>query len=265
MTARLARITLFPIKSLDGVEVDRAQVLASGALENDRRWAFFDDQQRYINGKNRPEVLKIRSQMSAGFDRLTLQTATTPAREFDLRDRSGLEAWMSAYLGKAVLFREDRQQGFPDDLDSPGPTIVSTATLETVASWFPGMELDELRRRLRTNLEIEGVPAFWEDQLFAEDATQTIPFQLGDVIFLGVNPCQRCSVPTLDSQTGSKTDRFQQIFVEKRRETMPDWVAKNRFNHHYRLTINTRTSPQMATTTKSELRINDRLIIPNPK
>ncbi len=50
----------------------------------------------------------------------------------------------------------------------PEPTVISTATLEAITTWFPGLNLDQIRIRLRTNLEIGGVPAFWEDQLFAE-------------------------------------------------------------------------------------------------
>jgi uncharacterized protein YcbX len=34
----LDRITLYPVKSLDGVDVEEACVLPSGGLEFDRRW-----------------------------------------------------------------------------------------------------------------------------------------------------------------------------------------------------------------------------------
>src|SRR5258708_22298561 len=57
-------------------------------------------------------------------------------------------------------------EGFPDDVIANGPTIVSTASLQVVCELFPGTTIDEARRRFRTTLEIEGVPAFWEDQLF---------------------------------------------------------------------------------------------------
>lgn len=261
MTASLVRITLFPIKSFDGVEVDRARVLANGALAYDRRWAFIDDRGRYINGKNRPDILRIRSTFSAALDSITLQTSITGPCTFSLDDRAGLEAWMGTYLNEPVILREDRQGGFPDDPESPGPTIVSTATLERVASWFTALTIDEIRRRLRTNLEIDGVSAFWEDQLFAEDPQHTIQFQLGNFTFAGVNPCQRCSVPTRDSRSGEQQPSFQKIFIEKRRETLPDWAAKSRFNHYYKLTVNTRLIQSIAAHPLSELRLNDRLTI----
>jgi uncharacterized protein YcbX len=37
---QLQRITIYPIKSLDGVDVPAAALLPSGPLENDRRWAI---------------------------------------------------------------------------------------------------------------------------------------------------------------------------------------------------------------------------------
>ncbi|MGL5806110.1 MAG: MOSC N-terminal beta barrel domain-containing protein [Xenococcaceae cyanobacterium] len=42
--SHLARIVIFPIKSLDGVEVDRATLLKGGALVGDRSFAIYDTQ-----------------------------------------------------------------------------------------------------------------------------------------------------------------------------------------------------------------------------
>ncbi|RMG34675.1 MAG: MOSC domain-containing protein, partial [Planctomycetota bacterium] len=39
MSVRLARITVFPIKSLDGMTLSRAVVRLRAGLANDRRWA----------------------------------------------------------------------------------------------------------------------------------------------------------------------------------------------------------------------------------
>lgn len=260
MTARLARITLFPIKSFDGLDRDRATILPSGTLDFDRRWAIFDANDRYINGKNRPEILRIRSSLSPAIDRITIQTPTEPDRSFSLQqDQPALNDWLSTYLNQPVHLRTDLNTGFPDDLASPGPTIVSTATLETIASWFPELTLDEIRRRFRTNLEIDGVPPFWEDQLFAADPTQAIPFCIGPLHLQGINPCQRCPVPTRDTHTGEKTDRFQQTFIEKRRETLPNWAARSRFNHYYKLTVNTRLAEAIGADDRVEIGVGDRV------
>jgi hypothetical protein len=96
-----------------------------------------------------------------------------------------------------------------------------------------------MRERLRANVEIADVPAFWEDQLFAEAGT-IVQFQIGSIQFEGINPCQRCVVPTRDAVTGKAYPNFQKIFVAKRQETLPAWVASSRFNHFFRLSVNTR-------------------------
>ena len=97
-----------------------------------------------------------------------------------------------------------------------------------------------MRRRLRANIEIEGVPAFWEDQLFAEQQTEFVQFQVGAVLFEGINPCQRCVVPTRDSLIGKVYPEFQKIFLKKRKETLPEWAPLSRFDHFFRLSVNTR-------------------------
>ena len=60
---------------------------------------------------------------------------------------------MSDALGKHVFLEERLEGGFPDDLDAPGPTIISTETLNEVARWF-GWGDEEVRRRFRMNLEL---------------------------------------------------------------------------------------------------------------
>ena len=39
---QLGRITIFPIKSLDGVPVETARITSGGILENDRIYAIYD-------------------------------------------------------------------------------------------------------------------------------------------------------------------------------------------------------------------------------
>ena len=42
MNGTIAHITLYPVKSLDGIDVPAAAFLESGPLEDDRRFAIFD-------------------------------------------------------------------------------------------------------------------------------------------------------------------------------------------------------------------------------
>ncbi len=128
--------------------------------------------------------------------------------------------------------------GFPDDTDSPGPTIISVATLKEIARWF-SLPFEEVRARFRTNIEIDGVPPFWEDRLFGKAGTSVV-FEIGDTRFEGINPCQRCVVPSRDPIFGTTDKMFVQHFMEQRRQTLPSWAERSRFNHFYRVAVNTR-------------------------
>lgn len=244
---QLARITVFPIKSLDGLDVERAALTACGALVQDRRFALFDRQGRYLNGKRRPDIHQIRTRFLP--DRQTLQSEndltsvelSAPGRtavEVPLR-LAPLADWFTDYFGEPVTVREDGDRGFPDDGEAWGPTLISTATLELLATWFPGLAVADLRRRLRTNLEVTAAAPFAEDALFAEPG-QEVLFRIGRVTLAGSNPCARCVVPTRDPLTGERYADFQKILAARRQETLDATVAKSRFDHFYRVALNTR-------------------------
>jgi len=239
----LEQIFIYPIKSLDGISVSQATVLPSGALKGDREYAMVDQNGHYINGKHNPRVHGLRSHFDLAAETVSLsQQDSEAAATFHLEgDRADLESWLSDYFAQNVRLIRNSDVGFPDDTTSPGPTIISIETLKTVASWFPGLTLEQVRRRFRTNLEIAGEQAFWEDHLFGEP-NQPQQFQVGDVQLLGINPCQRCIVPVRDPQTGEAYNNFQRIFSRRRQETLPSSVVQVHFNHFYRLAVNTRLS-----------------------
>ncbi len=95
-----------------------------------------------------------------------------------------------------------------------GPMVVSTATLRTVSDWFPEIDLEEVRRRFRTPLEIAGVGAFWEDRLFSVPESDAVRFTIGDVNFAGTNPCPRCAVTARDSLSGVDLTGFPKRFSD---------------------------------------------------
>lgn len=245
--SHVARICIYPIKSLDGIEVNTAKILTSGALKFDREFAIFDEQNKFVNGKRNRKVHLLRSQFNLEDRTVSLQLENSqPQQLFHLDDeQKEINTVLSVFFGIKVHLKQNLVMGFPDDTNSPGPTIISTATLVEVASWFPDITVEQMRARIRANIEIGGVPAFWEDQLFGENNT-TIPFRIGNIIFEGINPCQRCIVPTRDAMTGESYPSFQQIFVKKRQETLPLEVKSSRFNHFYRLSVNTSLSPSEA-------------------
>jgi hypothetical protein len=215
--------------------------VARGALRRDRAFALVDPQGRYVNGKVEPRVHGLRVRYDDALRVASFTHAASGERAgFELDgDPAELAAWLSRVLERPLGVRRDDDGGFPDDEAAPGPTVISTATLEEVASWFPGLDAESMRRRLRANIELDGVPAFWEDRLYGAAGT-VVPFRVGAVPFEGTNPCQRCVVPSRDPLSGEVTPAFSKRVSERRAAGLPSWAERSRFNHFYRLAVNTR-------------------------
>lgn len=242
--AHLAGITIYPIKSLEGVDLQQSDVQEGGALADDRRFALVDGWGRYVNGKRTAAVHRIRSQADLAAMHVQLRVGADDAwTRFSLvDDHARLGEWFSDALGTACRFVENTAGGFPDDRDAPGPTVVSTATLREVAGWFTGLELEEVRRRFRANLEVDGVEPFWEDRLVGAPR-KPVEFRIGEVRWLGMKACERCVVPTRWSQDGEATRGFQKTFAQTRQRQLPSWAPAEQFDHFYRLAVNTRLAP----------------------
>lgn len=239
---QLGRIQIFPIKALDGFPVESARFTAGGILENDRVFAIYDADGKVINGKRTARVHDLRSQFDPQIREVRLWQKEESPAQFPLDDLAALGKWLSDFFGLAVAVRHETEKGFPDDREAFGPTIVSLASLEAVQSWYPGLAIENVRRRFRTNLELIDGEAFCEDRLFGA-AGELKPFQIGSVNFFGHNPCQRCVVPTRDPDTAQGVPNFQKNFMEQRKNSLPEWSNATRFNHFYRFAVNTSLPP----------------------
>ena len=242
VNATLAGITLHPFKALDGHAVARAAISAGGALVGDRRWAFVDGEGRPVNAKRHAQIHRIRTRYADDLSWAEFTADGLTAR-FPL-DGPGAElcAWMGARLGFPVGLREDAAHGLPDDREAGGPTLVAQASLAAVAGWFPGLAPGSLAARFRTNLELAGVPAFWEDRLFTTKPGR-VALRIGGVLLHGTGPCARCVVPTRDPHDGTQADGFAQTFRHERLRALPEWAERTRFDHTYRLAVNTVIPP----------------------
>ena len=241
MNPHLARIRVYPIKSLDPVELHETVTLRGGGLAHDREYCLQDREGIILNGKRLgADMISIRSEFHFGLGEVVLRTDAESSHFRINQDQAKLEKWFSERLGQPVTLSHNPVSGFPDDDQASGPTLVSTATLEETATWFPGMTPEEVRRRFRPNLEIGGVPAFWEDRLFKGNG-EIVAFRIGETTIEGIKPCARCTVPPRDSMTGEIGDgSFAKLFAERRAETLPEWADRRCFDHFYRLTTNTK-------------------------
>ena len=198
----LSGITIYPVKSLDGLGLSEATVLPGGALMHDRRWRLVDSEGAVVNAKKNTRFHTIRATFEIeGIDGNSISenggnVVTLSVQEGVSGDcsslgqetfplvpgRDGPCEWLSEALAIDVLLQERFDGGFPDDRDAAGPTLVSTESLREVAHWFD-WTIEETRRRFRMNLEVAverdravgensvddasimSAEAFWEDSL----------------------------------------------------------------------------------------------------
>ncbi|MEG5033067.1 MOSC N-terminal beta barrel domain-containing protein [Microcoleus sp. AT3-D2] len=243
----VASIHIYPVKSLDGIAVSQANILTSGALEGDRSFAICDAAGELVNTKHNSGVrfLRLSFDIKKRIAGLKIQGTEQEIFFHVDRERLGIESWLSSYFGFPVKLIENLLTGFPDNTAAPGPSIISTETIAEVASWFPRVCVNEMRHRLRANIEIGDVPAFWEDQLLPQ-ADEIVRFKIGTVIFEAINPGQPCLLSTRNYAAQASDLNFKNILTAKQKEIMPDLLKKGHLNHFTRLIVNTRLAPQSA-------------------
>ena len=201
------------------------------------------EDEQILNAKKSPDFHTLRTRFhprawDVDFRSEKLGEAITADLNFNWQGPLDL---ICRHFGQEVHVREDLRVGFPDDLDSPGPTIVSLGSIRRVAEWFSLAE-DEVRRRFRANIEVDAEEPFWEDRLLAPGKAKQ-PFRIGAAHFFGINCCQRCVVPTRNSQTGEPISGFQKRFAELRAAEFAASTPREHFDHFYRYSINTQIDP----------------------
>ena len=243
----VSRITIYPVKSLDGIALQKAQVVKGGCLNHDREFAIMDNELNFINGKSNPLVHSLRTAFDPENDIISFRHEDEAAwKDYHLqKERTAIDAYLSDFFKMPAALYQNKEGRFLDIPDISGITALSSASIETVAGWFDDMDLEETRKRFRATIEITGVPAFWEDCLFVEEGT-AIEFKLGDITVLGIKPRARCIVPTRHPKTGEMIRGFQKSFARHRAATLPQWSTLEDYGHTYFLSTDCHLPPTEA-------------------
>ncbi len=239
MTPVVSKIRIYPIKSLDCVELDEV-VIGRRVLQHDREFAIFNEEGGFINGKRTPRVNLLRSlfdieKYSVTFREEGMDLSST----FNLiDDKDKIEDYLSEFFGFNVIIDQNKEGKFLDIPGSSGITICSEASINSLLEFFPGISEEQMRLRFRANIELSSVPEFWEDNLFGEPGT-CIEYFLGNVKLYGVTPRARCIVPTRNSLNGDPYPYFTKRFVSARKDTLPESSLIPEYGHYYFFSVDT--------------------------
>jgi uncharacterized protein YcbX len=183
---RLASIRRYPVKSMTGEVLERADVEHRG-LAGDRLWSLRDPDGKFGSGKSSrrframPGLMDVVARYDGDVPVMELPDGTVVRG-----DDPAVHEAMSAYVGRPVrLGREDGVSHFDD-----GPIhLVTTASLETL-SRHHGRPVDVRRFRPNLLIETDGVEGFVEQDWLGRRVA------VGDVVLEVVQPMPRCVMVT---------------------------------------------------------------------
>ncbi|MBC8043815.1 MAG: MOSC N-terminal beta barrel domain-containing protein, partial [Rhizobacter sp.] len=155
MTPVANKIFIYPVKSLDGVEVDEAELSSGGTLLHDREFAILDSDGNFINGKRTAQVHLLRSSVDFTTETISLRHQHRAEETvFHLhRERKAINRWLTDFFEYPATLHQNLDGQFLDIPELSGITILSRASLDETVKWHE-VTFDEARRRFRANVEI---------------------------------------------------------------------------------------------------------------
>lgn len=218
---KLTALFIHPIKSCRGIRLEEARVTDRG-LEHDRRFMIVDESGTFVTQRTEARLSSVTTAIdgdsltvsASGFGeiRIALEVETGDTRDVVVWrsrlsarvEREG-SAFFSALLGKPLSLVY-----MPDDIVRPvNPDYGRPTDRTSFSDGYPFLLISEksladlsdrvgtqmVVERFRPNLLIDG------DAPYVEDRMTT--FDVGDVRFHGVKPCERCVVTTIDPTSGA--------------------------------------------------------------
>nr|WP_315195554.1 MOSC N-terminal beta barrel domain-containing protein [uncultured Flavobacterium sp.] len=222
----LSGIWIYPVKSLGGISLQEAQVTDRG-LELDRRWLLVDQDGRFLSQREHPELALLRPEIAGDFlkisHKLLLESVDIPLRPVfkDGTAKIGVTVWedtidafevslaISKWFTKLLGFSvhlvympEESERKLDPDYAISGNEITSFS--DAYPFLIIGQSsLDDLNGRLEVKVPMNRFRpnfVFTNGEAFEEDNWRD--FKIGNVPFVGVKPCDRCVMTTVDQEKG---------------------------------------------------------------
>jgi len=249
LSARIARLFVYPVKSCAGVELTEA-VLTPTGLDLDRAWMVVDEEGSFVTQRELPRMALVRPQLkrhevvlrAPGMLalHLSIDAVEEPTRvrvwddEVPAYDMGAIAAqWFSDFLGRRlrlVRFDPDHRRlsnlkwtggvEAPNQFSDGYPLLVlSEASLagfnERLArAGQPPVGIE----RFRPNLVLAGAEAHDEDRV----AQLRIEAEGGPAVLRLVKPCPRCPIPNIDPATAESSPVVADTLQSYRRDPRLD-------------------------------------------
>jgi uncharacterized protein YcbX len=212
MDARIARISIAPVKSLGLVHPDEVELEKAGVRGNRRFW-LVDGDGRLFNGKRGGPMVRIVPEWDEDTRRLALTFPdgkrveakvelgdAVEAQMYEFRNPSRRvlgpwEAAISEYVGRPLTLLWAEKHAVDRGFRGGAVSIVSQGSLERLRD-EAGADEPVDGRRFRMLFEIEGVPAHEEDEWLG---TQV---RVGEATILLNGDVGRCTVTSQDPDLG---------------------------------------------------------------
>lgn len=225
---QLSGINIYPIKSLGGIQLQKAKIGKKG-LFLDRRWMLVDPSGKFITQRNHPKMTLIGLKWLADQNQLEIYdrknqkapiilNISPPSNQATISVQiwedqceallvgSVYDQWFSellafpcrlVYMPDATKRRVSPKYAAPTDEVSFAdgfPYLISNEA--SLANLNERLDLPITMDRFRPNLIFAGQQAWEEDQWKG--------FSIGAVAFRSLKPCARCTLLTVDPETGEK-------------------------------------------------------------
>jgi len=228
----LKSISIYPIKSLNGVEQSRVEILPHG-MNFDRNWMLVDAENKFVTRRERPELSLVKTTFNGEVFQFSFNTKTVvlsihanefhsgkieskvwDSEVFGFDEGENASAFFSDFLKEKIRlirmpFQPERIEKSPitgeqtpsSFADSFPILIVGTASLDALNA---NLEEPIDARYFRPNL------VFKTERSFEEDEWQEI--LIGNTLLRKAKPCGRCRMINVNPDTGEyRTDVMREL------------------------------------------------------
>ena len=223
----VSELFIYPIKSLGGIRVLAANVTDRG-FEFDRRWMLVDSDNRFLSQRECPQMALLQVVLSdAGLivqHKISKEATANIPLSIESKETVTVKVWSDRC--DALLVSDELDEWFSDMLslhcrlvhmpDSSKRRVDTQYALNhEITSFSDGYpfliigqsSLNDLNARLKRPLPINRFRpniVFTGGEPFQEDMMEH--FSISDIEFFGVKKCARCVIPTIDQDSGIKSN-----------------------------------------------------------